>query len=708
MKKKFICLSLIVAAIACFYLSGCSNEYYGTYRGGLGVNETITINKTLKYGTTEYNYEIKDSYLKLTQIDSGKVTDLYSFENGNILAFNITYSFDSGTIPVRDGYFTASLYKFKSNFSLSFSYMFESDGTYRYVDPVYPLASHSGTYELVKGVLTLKGAMSLGKEFNEIFYIKSPYLMYYGVFVKDGFLTKSSQSESGQKQTYTITYTASEGGRIQGSTGQTVNANGNGTSVTAVANEGYDFIGWSDGVMAATRQETNVNNNINVTANFRKKQTYTITYTASEGGWIQGSTGQTVNANGNGTSVTAVANEGYDFIGWSDGVMAATRQETNVNNNINVTANFRKKQFYSVSFVFYDDNNSQQSMRIEKDSQIKLPEPFKTGYSFKGWQVGNDVKQAGDVFTVTANVTLYAKWQIDTYTITYNLNGGSLKEAKTQFTINDLPLTLQTPEGETEDLSFTKWATDDKGNNEIATIEKSKENLKDFTLYAFYEESSNFLQYRYDSDNQGYNVIEYTGNAKKVTIPSTYKNVPVVGIVGGFCESNVVSVTIPDSVKEISSSFGYCSLSEVIIPSSVETIYNSFGYCSSLSEVTIPDSVKEISGSFEYCFSLSEVIIPSGVETIYDSFYYCSSLSEVTIPDSVKEISDSFRSCFSLSEVIIPSSVQTIFRSFWDCSSLSEVTIPSSVKSLFESFSGCESLKTVYTSSTDSVNSSNN
>ncbi len=593
MKKKFICLSLIVAAIACFYLSGCSNEYYGTYRGGLGVNETITINKTLKYGTTEYNYEIKDSYLKLTQIDSGKVTDLYSFENGNILAFNITYSFDSGTIPVRDGYFTASLYKFKSNVSLSFSYMFESDGTYRYVDPVYPLASHSGTYELVKGVLTLKGAMSLGKEFNEIFYIKSPYLMYYGVFVKDGFLTKSSQSESGQKQTYTITYTASEGGRIQGSTGQTVNANGNGTSVTAVANEGYDFIGWSDGVMAATRQETNVNN------------------------------------------------------------------------NINVTANFRKKQFYSVSFVFYDDNNSQQSMRIEKDSQIKLPEPFKTGYSFKGWQVGNDVKQAGDVFTVTANVTLYAKWQIDTYTITYNLNGGSLKEAKTQFTINDLPLTLQTPEGETEDLSFTKWATDDKGNNEIATIEKSKENLKDFTLYAFYEESSNFLLYRYDSDNQGYNVIEYTGNAKKVTIPSTYKNVPVVGIVGGFRESNVVSVTIPDSV---------------------ETIYNSFGHCSSLSEVTIPDSVKEISGSFEYC----------------------SSLSEVVIPDSVKEISESFWDCSSLSEVIIPSSVQTIFRSFWDCSSLSEVTIPSSVKGLFESFSGCESLKTVYTSSTDSVNSSNN
>ena len=276
MKKKFICLSLIVAAISCFYLSGCSNEYYGTYRGGLGVNETITINKTLKYGTTEYNYEIKDSYLKLTQIDSGKVTDLYSFENGNILAFNITYSFDSGTIPVRDGYFTASLYKFKSNFSLSFSYMFESDGTYRYVDLVYPLASHSGTYELVKGVLTLKGAMSLGKEFNEIFYIKSPYLMYYGVFVKDGFLTKSSQSESGQKQTYTITYTASEGGRIQGSTGQTVNANGNGTSVTAVANEGYDFIGWSDGVTAATRQETNVNDNINVTANFRKKQFYSV------------------------------------------------------------------------------------------------------------------------------------------------------------------------------------------------------------------------------------------------------------------------------------------------------------------------------------------------------------------------------------------------------------------------------------------------
>ncbi|HOA63539.1 MAG TPA: hypothetical protein PKO43_01490, partial [Bacilli bacterium] len=37
------------------------------------------------------------------------------------------------------------------------------------------------------------------------------------------------------------------------------------------------------------------------------------------------------------------------------------------------------------------------------------------------------------------------KKEPSTYTITYNLNGGSLSGAKTTFTEDDLPLTLPTP-----------------------------------------------------------------------------------------------------------------------------------------------------------------------------------------------------------------------------------------------------------------------
>ncbi len=45
---------------------------------------------------------------------------------------------------------------------------------------------------------------------------------------------------------------------------------------------------------------------------------YTLTYTGSTGGTISGSGVQVLAYNTTGTSVTAVANTGYTFSGWSD------------------------------------------------------------------------------------------------------------------------------------------------------------------------------------------------------------------------------------------------------------------------------------------------------------------------------------------------------------------------------------------------------
>ena len=49
---------------------------------------------------------------------------------------------------------------------------------------------------------------------------------------------------------------------------------------------------------------------------------------------------QTVLENTDGSAVIAIANEGYEFIGWSDGVQTAERQDTSVSENITVTAQF--------------------------------------------------------------------------------------------------------------------------------------------------------------------------------------------------------------------------------------------------------------------------------------------------------------------------------------------------------------------------------
>jgi uncharacterized repeat protein (TIGR02543 family) len=68
---------------------------------------------------------------------------------------------------------------------------------------------------------------------------------------------------------------------------------------------------------------------------------------------------------------------------------------------------------------------------VSPGDSVKLPNNFTfyyTGYIFGGWNTsakgsGTNYK-AGDTFTPTESITLYAQW-LSTYTVTFNLNGGT-------------------------------------------------------------------------------------------------------------------------------------------------------------------------------------------------------------------------------------------------------------------------------------------
>jgi uncharacterized protein (TIGR02145 family) len=67
---------------------------------------------------------------------------------------------------------------------------------------------------------------------------------------------------------------------------------------------------------------------------------YTLNYTAGDNGSILGESIQTVSHGSDGSSVEAVADEGYEFVNWSDEVTDNPRTDTNVTENISVIANF--------------------------------------------------------------------------------------------------------------------------------------------------------------------------------------------------------------------------------------------------------------------------------------------------------------------------------------------------------------------------------
>ena len=67
---------------------------------------------------------------------------------------------------------------------------------------------------------------------------------------------------------------------------------------------------------------------------------YTIKYEASKGGVLIGETEQTVEKGSPGEMVTAVADEGYAFLCWSDGVETPYRVDENVSRSFSVSAVF--------------------------------------------------------------------------------------------------------------------------------------------------------------------------------------------------------------------------------------------------------------------------------------------------------------------------------------------------------------------------------
>jgi len=144
---------------------------------------------------------------------------------------------------------------------------------------------------------------------------------------------------------YTVTYNAN------GGINPPVDANGYGSGATvtvlgpgSISRTGYTFTNWNtvangSGTSYHAGNTFSISSNTTLYAQWNINQ-YTLTYNAGGGGTVSGTTPQTVNYGGSGSTVTAVPNAGYRFVNWSDSVATASRTDASVAGNITVTANF--------------------------------------------------------------------------------------------------------------------------------------------------------------------------------------------------------------------------------------------------------------------------------------------------------------------------------------------------------------------------------
>jgi hypothetical protein len=130
--------------------------------------------------------------------------------------------------------------------------------------------------------------------------------------------------------TYTVTFLDYDGTTILKE--EEVAYGGSATAPADPVREGFTFSGWDVAF-------DNITSDLNVIAQYTPL--YTLTYIAGEGGSITGGDlVQQVEEGADGTTVTAVPDEGYAFVQWDDGVMEAARTDENVTADITVTAEF--------------------------------------------------------------------------------------------------------------------------------------------------------------------------------------------------------------------------------------------------------------------------------------------------------------------------------------------------------------------------------
>ncbi len=114
-----------------------------------------------------------------------------------------------------------------------------------------------------------------------------------------------------------------------------------------------------------------------------------------------------------------------------------------------------------------------------------LPTPTRTGYSFGGWYTSQAL--TGDAITSISTtqqgaVDLWAKWTEDSYTITYNLNGGTNSEENvSSYGISTAPVKLYSPTN--GDKAFLGWFENASFTGERVSV-ITKNNLKNYTIYA--------------------------------------------------------------------------------------------------------------------------------------------------------------------------------------------------------------------------------
>ncbi|WP_239301296.1 InlB B-repeat-containing protein [Paenibacillus sp. ACRRY] len=200
------------------------------------------------------------------------------------------------------------------------------------------------------------------------------------------------------------------------------------TTPDAPAKAGHTFLGWftdSSLSQAFDFDNTTVNGDMTLYAKW-SINSYTVNFDSNGGTAVDD---QSVPYNELAMAPADPTNVGHTFAGWftdSGLSLAFDFDNTPVTGDLTLYAKWLINS-YTVNFnsnggTAVDDQSIQYN-----ELAVAPVDPTKVGHTFAGWFTDSSLSQAFnfDNTPVTTDLTLYAKWSINSYTVSFNSNGGT-------------------------------------------------------------------------------------------------------------------------------------------------------------------------------------------------------------------------------------------------------------------------------------------
>ena len=453
---------------------------------------------------------------------------------------------------------------------------------------------------------------------------------------------------------------------------------------------GYTFAGWTGTGVASPSTSVTIPTGSTGDRSYIANWTpieYSITYNLNGG----------INAQSNPAAYTIEekvdladpSRNGYTFAGWTgtdvESPSTSVTIPTGSTGDRAYSANWTPI-VYSISYDLDGGSVSGNNpTTYTADDQITLISPVRDGYTFAGW-TGTDVASPSTSVTIptgsTGARTYTANWTPTVYSISYDLDGGSVSKNSTSYTVETDAFTLNNPTR--NGYTFAGWTgTDVESPSTSVTVPTGSTGDRSYTA------NWTPIVYSISYDLDGGNPVDNPANyviTDDVTLNEPSRN--QYTFLGWFTPNDEKITNLKGCIGDLSltakwkqgseglqytsngngtctlSGMGSCEDAAVVIPltspagDKVTGIKNNaFSGCTGLTSLTIPDSVASIGSSAFYgCTGLTELIVPDGVTSIgSNAFYGCSGLRTLVIGNGVTSLPGGLLyGCSSLQSLTIP------------------------------------------------------